>query len=149
MAVTIAEICDAITAVVGSVATVTRSQSYDELTEGINSADTPLVQVYWEELAMAPPGSTDRTTFIAGRRNKQMAFHVDVYGQQRSHVGEDMASMVGVFDDILTALEAQDEKPYFDLEGIKAWSLTARRVNFDYGDAKYTGCRAIITVWVY
>jgi len=155
MSVTIAQICDAIEAVVGSVATVTRSQSYDELTEGINSADMPLVQVYWEDLGMAPPGGTDRTTFKAERRNKEFHFNVDVYAQQRAHIGEDMKVLVDVFDDILPALESQDKKPYFDLladdgtPAIKAWALTARRVTFEYAEANYVGCRAILTVWVF
>jgi len=150
MSVTIAQICDAIEAVVGSVATVTRSQSYNELTEGINSADTPLAQVYWQSLSMSPPGGTDRATFKAGVRNKQMTFHVDLHAAQRSHLGENMASMLDTFDDILDALEAQDKKPYFDLEGIKAWQLaSAERVSWQYADAQYIGCRAILTVWVF
>lgn len=150
MAITIAQICDAIEAVVKSVATVTRTQSYDELSEGINSADTPLAQVYWQSLSMSPPGGTDRRTFGAGIRNKQLTIHIDLYGAQRAHMGEAMASMLETFDDILTALEAQDVKPYFALDGIKAWALTsAERVTFEYGGGQYVGCRAILTVWVY
>ena len=149
MAVTIAQICDAIKGVIGGLTEVTRSQSYNELTEGVNAGDTPLVQVYWQAMAMAPPGRTDRTTFGAGIRNKELTFHVDVYAQQRAHIGEDMASLVTVFDAILTALEAQDQKPYFGLDGLKAFSVTAQRVTFDYGGAQYVGCRAILTVWVY
>ena len=150
MAVTIAQICDAITTVVGTVTTVTRTQSYDQLGEGINSADTPLVQVYWQSLAMAPPGGTDRSTFVAGRRYKQFSFHVDVYGQQRSQLAEDMTALVDVVDDIIDALEAQKESPYFDLAGIRSWALaSAERVTFQYADATFVGARLILTVWVY
>jgi hypothetical protein len=149
MAVTIAQICDAITAVVGSVSAVTRTQSYNELTEGINNADTPLAQVYWQDLGMSVPGSTDRATFKAGRRNKQMTFRVDLHASQRGHLGQNVGDAVDTFDLILTALEAQKEKPYFALAGIQAWSLTAERVTFVYAEASYIGFRANITIWVF
>lgn len=150
MAVTIAQICDAIETTLSAATGITTGQSYDELSEGLPAADLPLIQVYWEALAMDPTGGTDRGTFQAGRRQKLITIYVDLFASQRSHVGEDNAAVVAAVDALLDVLEAQDTKDYFSRTGIKAWQLEeCRRGVFPYSQATYVGARFTLSIWVY
>jgi hypothetical protein len=165
--VTIGEICDAIESTLSAAVGINRTESYDELTEGINNADCPLLQVYWESFGMDPSGSTDRSSF-GGRggvensplRQKPIVIHVDLYASRRNHLAQNMKAVVDATDAILNVFEQQDVKPYFGLlddgggDAIKAWSLDdARRVIFQYGDGagqvNYSGARFILTIHVY
>lgn len=149
MSVSIAEICDAITETLTPAVGLARAQSYDELSEGMN--DLPALQVYPEMGNQDPSGNADRTTFRAAVRQTELTIFADYYARQRSHIGEDMAALVSGIDAIVDELEKQDTKPYFGLEGIKAFSWSFRRVTFVYGDPQvsYIGARFEIKVRVF
>lgn len=144
--ITLGQIIDAIEATLSVAPTLARSMSYDKLTEGIN--DTPLLQVYPESGDQDPTGNTDRTTFKAAVRQTDFTINCDYYAQQRKHIGEDMAALVDGIDAMITIFEAQDTKPYFGLDGIKAFHSSWQRVVFDYGDAqiRYMGARFTLTI---
>ena len=147
--ITTAQVCDAIESTLGAAASLARSQSYNELTEGMN--DAPTLQVYPEEGSQDPTGNTDRSTFKAGVRQTELTIHADLYARQRSNIGEDMAKLVTCLDEFVTIFEAQDAKPYFGLVGIKAFSWSWSRVVFQYGDPgqSYMGARFIVRVRIF
>ncbi len=150
--ITIAEVCDAIESTLSTATGIERSQSYDELTEGIAAADCPLLQVYWESFAMDPTGGTDRKTFGAGVRSKPFVVHADIYASRRHQLAQDNKRLIEIVDAVLDVLEEQDKKPYFGFEGIKSWSLDgATRTLFLYPDEtnKFVGARFILTIWAY
>ena len=147
--VTLGEIVDAIESTLSAVSTLARSQSYDELTEGMN--DYPTLQVYPEDGDQDPSGNTDRTTFGAVVRQTVFTIHADYYARQRSHIGEDMDALVDGIDAMQNVFEQQNTKPYFGLTGIQAFHWSWRRVVFTYGDPQlsYMGARFTITVRVF
>lgn len=157
MAITLAQIVDAIEDTLDEATTLVRSQSYDELTEGIH--DLPLLQVYPEtQTGVSVGAETDRMTFGGAggeedtpARDKEYIIHADYYARQRSHIGEDMAALVNGIDAMENVLEAVNVKPYFSLEGIKAFSWFWTRVAFQYGDpqVRYVGARFEIRVRVF
>lgn len=149
MSITIAQIIDAIETTLSAAPTLARSMSYDELTEGIN--DTPLLQVYAEAGEQDPTTNTDRTTFRAGVRQTSLTINADYYAQQRKHIGEDMAALIDGIDAITNIFEAQDAKPYFNLDGIRAFHWSWQRVVFEYGDPaiNYVGARFTLTIRVF
>ncbi len=63
----------------------------------------------------------------------------------------DMAKLVDGIDAMTTIFEAQDTKPYFGLEGIKAFHWAWQRVIFTRGDPaiKYIGAQFTVTVRVF
>lgn len=146
--ITLGEICDAVATTL-NVAPIVRKESYNELTEGLNAADLPLIQAYWESITCDPSGGTDRTTFQAGRRQKQVVIHLDVYGAQRAHLGQDMHTLTDTVDALIDQLETQNTKPYFGNSGIQAFSWTVTRTIFTYAMAQYLGARFVIQILVY
>lgn len=147
MSITLAQICDAITDTLDNAVTVKRGESYDELTEGIQ--DLPTLQVYPESGIQSAGSSTDRFTMRGGIRQTEFVINADYYARQRSHIGEDMEALVDGIDAITDVLEGQDEKPYFGLSGIMAFSWRWDRVTFIYADIQYMGARFAITVRVF
>ena len=150
MSITLAQICNAIETTLATATTVVRSESYDELTEGIH--DLPMLQIYPEGSSQSPPGATDRHTFGgAGNPVRQTEFviHADYYARQRAHIGEDMAALVDGIDALQDVLEGQDQKPYFGLDGLKAFSWRWDRVTFVYADVNYIGARFMLLVRVF
>lgn len=149
MAITIAQILDAVSNTLGTAAGIAANQHYNQLSEAI--VDQPTLQVYIDEFGQDASGNNDRTTFKGGIRQTDHVIFADVYCQQRSHIGEDMAKVVTMADAVQIILEAQDTKPYFGLDGIKAFSWRAKRVVFSYSDPneKYVGIRFTIRVLVF
>jgi len=157
--VTLAAIIDAVEDTLGAATGITRSQSYDELTEGVHGADTPLLQVYAEANSPVALGGTtapaDRSSFGGGsdkpRRIKNYTIHADLYAQQRKRIAEDMAVLVDAIDAIETVLENQDTKNYFGLSGIQSFAWSWTRVTFIYGDPQlsYAGARFVLLITVY
>ena len=148
--ITIAEILDAITALLLNASEVDYAQSYDELTEGI--IDDKLLQVYWEATIQDPESEgTAQTSFQGEIRQTELTIHADYFATTRKHIGEDMAVLIAGIDEIQARLETQKKKPYFGLAGIKAYKWSAQRVVFEYGDpaVRYTGARHIITIRVF
>lgn len=142
----LADICDAIETTLGAATGLARSQSYDELTDGMN--DTPTLQVYPESGGQDVETSNDRTTFRAGCQQEEAVIHADLYARQRSDLGDDMWKLVTMIDAIRTVLKAQQTKPYFGTLSIKAFSWTWQRVTFVYGDPQlpYVGARFILRI---
>jgi hypothetical protein len=149
MVITMQQLCDAIATTLGTAAGMTRVQSVDELTEGIHRGDTPLMQVYPEEGSCDPSGATDRTTFQGGVRQKTTLIHVDVYAHTRSHIDEDMKVTIDILDALIEVLEVQNTKPYFNLEGLKAFSWRWKRMTFRYAKTDFMGIRLYLTTWIY
>lgn len=150
MSITLAQICDAIESTLDNATTLKRSQSYDELTEGIQ--DLPLLQVYPESGFQSAASSTDRHTFGgSGTPGRQTEFviHADYYARQRAHIGEDMADLVDGIDAMQAVFEGQNQKDYFGLAGIQAFSWRWDRVTWTYADIQYMGARFTITVRVF
>ena len=147
MAITLAQICDAVKTTLGAATGIAKSQSYSELTEGIE--DLPLLQVYPQAGETDIAGSGDRTTFRAGVRQAEVLIHCDVLCRQRSHIDEDMAKTVEMVEAVQVVLEAQDVKPYFGLAGIKGYHWRWERVIFPYAGVEYFGARFFLTVRVF
>src|SRR3990167_2651467 len=149
MAITLAQILDAITSTLSAATTLSRAQSYDEMADGMN--DLPALQVYPETNEQDISGNADRTTFRAGIRQTEITINADYYARKRSHLSEDMAALVDGMDAMANVFEQQDTKPYFGLDGIKAFHWSWRRVTFVYGDPQlsYVGARFTITVRVF
>lgn len=157
--ITLNQIVDAVETTLSTATTLVRSQSYDELTEGIQPADCPLLQVYWESLSpVSTDSGTDRRSFGGGGgientplRDKAIVIHADYYARPRSHIAEDMQAVVDGADALIDVLETQDTTPFFGLEGIKSFQWQATRVTFVYGDPQtpYSGARFVITLRVF
>ena len=147
--VAIADICNAVESTLSAAAGLARSQSYNELTEGMN--DTPTLQVYPESGAQDIGTANDRTTFKAGVQQEEIVVNADVYVRQRSQIAEDMGALVTQLDAIRTVLKAQKEGDHFGLVGIRQFSWTWQRVIFEYGDPllRYVGFRVIIRIRMY
>lgn len=149
MAITLVQILDAINDTLGAAAGMARSESYDELTEGIH--DLPMLQVYPESCEQDPSGAVDRTAFRGGVRQTYFMINADLYAQQRAHIGEDMAKLVAMLDTMQDVFEEQDYPPYFGLDGIKAFSWGWKRTTFQYGEPlrKYVGARFALKIVVF
>jgi len=151
--VTLGELCDSIVATFNAGMTLTRVQSYDEITEGVNAGDTPLLMVYTQDVLGDPTGETDRGTFMTGNASikvKEMLFYCDFYTSQRAHAAEDVGDQVDTMSAAVDVIEGQNEYPYWNNSAIKAttgWHMY--RVQFDYAGAMYSGFRIELTVWVY
>jgi len=139
-----AQICNAIESTIGAAIATLVTQSYDELTEGIN--DTPLLQVYPNN--GEPDNETAQFTFGRGLIVNRQAFAMDIYTRQRSQIAEDMKSITEMIPTIETVLEAQKEDP-FGLGGIKAFTWRWEAVVFTYAGADYSGIRWTINVMLY
>lgn len=147
--ITVAQICDAVKNTLATAPILARAMSYNQLTEGIN--DTPTLQVYWDNSDLDPSGNADRTTFKAGVRQTNVVIFCDYYARQRKHIGEDMAALVNGIDAMTAIFEVQDTKPYFGLDGIKAFHVSPQHVTFEYGETaiKYTSARFTLTIRVF
>lgn len=146
---TLAQICNAIESTLSAATGMEATQSYDELAEGVGSADMPMLQVFPDSGDCDISGSTDRTTFGGDKRQKRVVIHTDLLARQRSHLAEDVGVSVDMIDALIDVLEQQDTKPYFSQDGIKAFSWRWERVEFDYAGVKIAGARFYITVWMY
>lgn len=159
MAITLAEIIDSIESTLDDATGLGRSQTYDELTEGIQPADLPLLQVYPEtNSGVSQDSATDRRTFggrggaeNAPMRQQEYVIHADLYAKQRSRIGEDMSALVDAIDAMEDVLLAENQQPYFSLDGIQTFTWSWSRVTFIYGDPQlpYVGARFVITVRVF
>ena len=141
MKITLYNLTEAVRATLAAVTAVSRATANETLTEGI--VDYPLVQVYPESGEASRASRTDRTTFGGGLRQHIARLNVDVYVQQRAHIGEDMAAVATVADAIIAKFEQQQNHPLFGAEGIEAFRWTWERVTFVYGDpeTRFAGIR--------
>jgi len=160
MAVTIMEIADAIADTLVTATGILTKQSFDELSEGINNKDCPLIQVYLESLQMDPEGNTAFSSFagdppVEPMRQKLLTFHVDLFTSRRNHIAQNWREVHENVDAILDVLEAQERHPYFgfvDPDKVKAYQLeSATRALLDYGgpDVTYPGFRFVLLIRVF
>ena len=146
MSVTIAQICDAVKNYLSTAASLKRSESYNQLTEGIN--DYPLMQVYWQSIDCDWQSNTERTTFQGGVKQKDLVIHADLYGRPRSHLGEDNAAVTVLANEVVDLLEATGCPP-FGLTGLKNFKWRGERVVFDYDGVLYAGIRFYVNIRVF
>lgn len=150
---TLDALVDAIETTLSAAASLVRSQTYDELTEGIH--EYPMLQVYPAGNTGTSWGSeTDRYTFrgpIAGTATtmyhsiKEYTIYADVYARQRAHIDEDMGKMVTTVNEIEDILDMQPCPPFGRSE-IFSFRWSWDHVTFDYGGVMYVGARFVITV---
>jgi len=145
--VTVGELCNAIEDTLGQATTLQRSQSYDELTEGLH--DFPVLQVYPASGNTDAKGQADRRTFRGGVRTGYYVFHADYHACPRSEIGENMNTVVDGIDAMEAILLAQDTKPYLGHEAIKSFHYDWEYVNFEYAGQKTVGVRFRIGVWIF
>jgi hypothetical protein len=140
---------NAVEATLSAAASIKNSQSYNQLTEGMN--DLPCLQVYPDGANVDAQYATDRTTFQGGCRQTSQTIFVDYYARQRSQLNEDMAQLVTGIDELTDIIESQNHLPLFGLVGIKNFHWSWQRVVFGYADesVKYMGARFTIVLRVY
>ena len=159
--VNIGTICDGIANMLSTTPGLNRTQSYNEMTEGMNTL--PTLQVYPETWETSSDSETDRINFvdaatgIPGHRYTTITYHLDLYARQRSQLNEDWGRAVDMADALDTMLVNNlGSCPFFGIPGVKSpprWEAT--RVIFQYGqDARgnpfeYTGFRFVLTVRVF
>lgn len=152
--VSISDICDGIANTFAADIDITTVQSYNQLTESINRADLPLIQVYWESIQWDTTGNTDRTTFGGGVRSKLLTIHVDLYAAPRSHLNENMGDLVYQIDSVVAVLEGENAPPFFGVDGIKNIDIASiDRVVFEYTSGAspvwYMGARIVLSMRIY
>jgi hypothetical protein len=154
MAYILGDIVDSIETTLSAAASLRRSQSYDELTEGIH--EYPTLQVYPSSNTGSSWNSqTDRLTFggpvpTGGVVEKHVSvkeyiIHADLYARQRSHINEDMEQLVDTINELEDILDTQ-EYPYFGRDDLYSWRWSWNQVTFEYAGVMYLGARFIITV---
>ncbi len=141
MAVTLTQLCDGIEATLGTAVGMRTTATFDDLTEGVSSLNCPLLEIYPEAGVCDPSGRTDRTTFQAGVQLSVITIHADLYARQRSELGEDMGKTVTMIDSIINVLQEQEKPPFFDVEGLKAFSWSWRRAVHFRAGGNYVGAR--------
>jgi hypothetical protein len=126
-----------------------RVQNTEEITESI--PQTPLIQVYAEKGRTDSGGSTDRASFGAKVRRRAITIHIDIYGRQRSMIGQDLAVAMDTLDLAIDQMEQEKQAPFFGNPFIREMSWSWERVVFEYGESttQYSGFRIIIEVKVY
>lgn len=144
-------IVDAIETTLSAAAALQRSETYDELTEGI--PDIPMLQVWPVSANTDATTGNDRKTFSAGRRVGLYTIYADVYARQRSHIGEDMGALIPLITQIETILEAQTggSTLFGVMDTIKAFRWRWEHVTFtsENDNYKYVGARFVIDVWTF
>lgn len=154
MAITLTQINSAIhDTIANNLTTIDYTQDYDDLTEGL--ANTPLLQVYWNNLQFVSEGSsTDRRTFGGDSnkkpvRTKRYTFRADLYLDPRAMLDTVFSEMLPIVDEINDILEDQDQEPYFGLSGIKSYTFSCERGNIEYANASYPVVQWTIEIYVF
>jgi len=142
---TITDICEAINTTLSAAPSLVQAQTGNDIGEAI--ADTPTLQVYWDEWEMSAGSGTAQASFGGGIRIKKHVINADLYITQRTSIGENMTVLQRVVDEFIDLFEAQEHPPYFGLTGIKSWKpRNAKRVIFDYSTEKLLGVRIPIEI---
>jgi len=147
---TTASICDAVTGVLGAVTGIVRSESYDELTEGIQ--DVPLLQVWPAAGAPVSTGSGTHKLTLGQSSDftvqETITVYADLFARQRSHIGEDMSALVTALDNIRAELKKQDCPP-FDLAGIQSFQWSWSVGTMEYAGVAYLRTRFTLVFQVF
>ncbi|MBU1173637.1 MAG: hypothetical protein KKD44_29050, partial [Proteobacteria bacterium] len=97
-AITFRTINDAIETALSAATGLAKSESYDELTDGV--MDYPLLQVYYQSHTVDPTGPTDRSAFGGAVRVWEILYHADLYAAQRGDLAENMDAVMTMVDEI-------------------------------------------------
>jgi hypothetical protein len=126
-----------------------RTQNPRQLTDGMNTPNT--LQVYPESWSQDEASDNQQTTFRGGVKQTLVTMIVDLYGRQRSNLGEDMEQLFTVGDAVNTLLDNITTAPYFGVTYIRAFQFNGQRTIFVYGDpeVRYMGIRWTLSLWVY
>lgn len=148
---TLASMCDAVEGVLGAVTGITRSQSYDELTEGIQ--DVPLLQVWPASCTPVSTGSGTHKLTLGGADadftvQETITIYADLFARQRSHIGEDMSALVTVSDSMRAKLKEQDCPP-FALTGIQSFQWSWSAGTMEYAGVGYLRARFTLVFQVF
>jgi hypothetical protein len=139
---TLIAICDAVESFLGDATGIARSQSYDELTEGMNT--TPTLAVYPQS------GSTIyQRTFRQGVRVTHATIHVDVIAKQRGDLKTDMGVLVPLIDAVQTEIEKEREGYLFDLDNVQWGDWRWERVVFVMAGVEYIGVRFFLDLTIF
>lgn len=137
----LADVVDAIEATLSAAPSLARSQSFNEMTEGIHRPDTPLLQTYPEEnTGTSGFSDTDRISLSGKHSLKQYLIHADLYATPRSSIGEDMKRLVKTIDELEDILDNQSY-PCFGVDCITSFQWSWRRVVFSYAGTEFMGAR--------
>jgi hypothetical protein len=157
--VSVGAICNAIAASLALTVGITRTQSYNQLTEGMNTF--PTLQVYPDFWEVSAGSETDRHAFvdaaagIPGLRISEFTIFCDLYVRRRSQLAQDWGDAVDLASLLHDRLDTEGACPHFGLAAIRSFHWTAQRVVFEYGrDGQgqpllYTGFRFTLTVRVF
>jgi hypothetical protein len=140
MTMTITQLTTAVRDTLGAAASIVQAQAGREISESV--PDTPMMQVYLQKYQGSTNSNTDRTTFRGGKRHKLYAVNVDVYVHTRSTLGDEMALLETVLDELIDILEAQDTQPYFGLAVISAFKVNdIERAIIENANQEFAGYR--------
>lgn len=144
--ITHASICDSIVSFLSAAPSLNRAQSFDELTEGMNT--TPTLQVYPQTWDVDDRSGVHQTTFRGGVKRSSNVYFADIYARQRSDLKTDITEQVGLMDEFDQLIQEQTSKPYFGNDNIAAYHVSGERVTFTYAEVQYVGIRYTIEVWL-
>lgn len=156
MSVTIAELITAIKDTLSVAEDLVAAFGHTELPEGIT--DPATMVVYWQDSEwVSIAGTSDRITFGGGRgdgtpvptRESVLNFHVDIFAVQRSFLGENMEDVITLTDQVWDIFDAQNSRPYFGNDSIKAFRWKAQRWDEDYDNRLYMGSRFLIELEIF
>lgn len=146
MSMTITELTTAVRDTLGAAVSIVQAQAGREMTETI--PDTPMLQVYLQKFQLSTGSQTDRNSFgsrtVQPKRHKVYSLNVDVYVHQRSTLGDEMAKLETVLDELINILEdtTQNGKPYFGLAAIDAFKVNdIERAVIEVAQFEYSGYR--------
>lgn len=147
MRVTLTEMCAAIAHDLKMSQKVKRVMEPREMKESVE--DLPLVQLYPQTIEGSGDSQTDRSTFRAGVRERQVVLQIDVFARPRSHIGEDMQATLEVADGVIDRLDQQQGAPYFGLAGFKSFKWSAERAPIVNNEITYMGMRFTLTLTLF
>lgn len=126
---TLAQMCDAIESYLSAASGIARSESYDELTEGIH--EDLLLQVWPQSGSPVSTGSgTHKLTLGGDVIAEEIIVFADVY-RTRRHLDEDMKALVSGMDALRAIIKAQDCPP-FGLTDIRTFKWSWAIGSFEY-----------------
>ena len=147
---------NAVKTYLGAAASLSRTDGYNELTEGIHEA--PTLQIWPVRNSGTDwTGQTDRLTLgasvlgqggggAAKSSAKEYLIYADLYAEVRgASLGEAMMTMVTGIEELEEILDRM-AYPLFGLDDVLSFRWDWEHVTFDYGKVRYVGAR--FKIWV-
>jgi hypothetical protein len=147
--VTYDAIVEGIAAELDEIAALRVVQRYDELTEDFS--DCPMAQVYPDAGETDAFSENDRMTFRGIGRVHELAVVADIACRARGNIDDDMKAVADMAELVQNKLEEQKTRPFFDVDGIKAFRWRWERTTFARGSEgkNYVGLKLRVTVRVW